>query len=128
MNGGFAYSARNLYSYAISPDTIQIQRSLTVMLTLFSYFVSAVILISLCLAVFYSYRYRRLTHEVQRGIYAAKMNIAMGFMLVFMAILQIFLFEANTIRTVLGTIFLLLGLFNFFSGVRNHIHYSSRKQ
>jgi hypothetical protein len=97
------------------------------MLSWFSYIVTAVILVSLCLAVFYSYRYRRLTNEVQRGINAAKMNISMGFMLVFMAILQIFLFEANTLRTILGAIFLLLGLFNFFSGVRNHMHYRSRE-
>jgi Ca2+/Na+ antiporter len=63
--------------------------------------------------------------QVKRGLSAAKMNISMGFMLLFMALLQIFMFEANTTRTILGTLFLLMGLYNFFSGVRSHLHYRS---
>jgi glucose uptake protein GlcU len=98
------------------------------MLTVFSFFLTAVILISMVLAIFYSYRYRSQTDAIKRGAFAAKMNISMGFMLVFMAILQIFMFEANTMRTILGIVFLLMGLFNFFSGVRNHMYYKSHKK
>lgn len=98
------------------------------MLSALSFILTAVILLSLLSTVFYSYRSRTQSDVYRRGILAAKMNISMGFMLVAMALLQIFLFEANTLRTALGIIFLLLGLFNFFSGVRNHMHYRSRKQ
>jgi glucose uptake protein GlcU len=98
------------------------------MLSWFSFFLTAVILLSLISTVFYSFRSRTQSDAHKRGILTAKMNISMGIMLVAMAMLQIFLFEANTMRTILGIIFLLLGLFNFFSGVRNHMHYNSRKQ
>ncbi|MEX2461704.1 MAG: YtpI family protein [Paenibacillaceae bacterium] len=98
------------------------------MLSAFSFILTAVILISLMSTVFYSFRSRTQSDANMRGILAAKMNISMGFMLIAMALLQIFLFEANTMRTILGIVFLLLGLFNFFSGVRNHMHYRSRKQ
>jgi glucose uptake protein GlcU len=98
------------------------------MLSFFSFFLTAVILLSLLSTVFYSYRSRTHTDAFKRGVLSSKMNISMGFMLVAMAMLQIFLFEANNMRTVLGIIFLLLGLFNFFSGARNLIHYRSRKQ
>ena len=98
------------------------------MLSSLSFVLTAVILLSLLSTVFYSFRSRTQKDAYLRGLLAAKMNISMGFMLVAMALLQIFLFEANTIRTILGIIFLLLGLFNFFSGVRNHMHYRSLKQ
>jgi formate-dependent nitrite reductase membrane component NrfD len=98
------------------------------MLSVFSFLLTAVIIISLIFSVFYSYRYRTQTHPIKKGVFAAKMNIAMGFMLVSMAILQIFLFDANTIRTLLGIVFLLMGLFNFFSGVRNHMFYRAQKK
>lgn len=98
------------------------------MLSSLSFVLTAVILLSLLSTVFYSFRSRTQKDAYLRGLLAAKMNISMGFMLVAMALLQIFLFEANTIRTILGIIFLLLGLFNFFSGVRNHMHYRSQKQ
>jgi glucose uptake protein GlcU len=98
------------------------------MLSMLSFILTAVILLSLMSTVFYSYRSRTQSDAYKKGVLAAKMNISMGFMLVSMALLQIFLFEADTMRTILGIIFLLLGLFNFFSGVRNHMHYRSRKQ
>jgi glucose uptake protein GlcU len=98
------------------------------MLAWFSFFLTIVIIISLISTVFYSYRSRTQKDAFKRGALTAKMNIAMGFMLISMAILQIFLFEANNLRTILGIVFLLLGLFNFFSGVRSYMHYSSRKQ
>jgi formate-dependent nitrite reductase membrane component NrfD len=98
------------------------------MLSVFSLLLTAVIIISLIFSVFYSYRYRTQSNPIKKGVFAAKMNIAMGFMLVSMAILQIFLFDANTMRTLLGIVFLLLGLFNFFSGVRNHMFYRAQKK
>jgi hypothetical protein len=98
------------------------------MLSLLSFFLTFAILLSLIFTVFYSYRSRTHKDTYKRAVFAAKMNISMGFMLVFMAMLQIFLFDANTMRTILGIIFLLLGLFNFFSGVRSYMHYNAQKK
>jgi hypothetical protein len=98
------------------------------MLSVFSFMLTALIIISLVFSVFYSYRYRTQADPIRKGLFAAKMNIAMGFMLVAMALLQIFLFEANTMRTLLGIVFLLMGLFNFFSGVRNHLFFRAKKE
>jgi uncharacterized membrane-anchored protein len=98
------------------------------MLSLLSLLLTIAILLSLIFTVFYSYRYRTQKDTSKRGVFAAKMNISMGFMLIFMAMLQIFLFEANTMRTILGIVFLLLGLFNFFSGVRSYMHYNAQNK
>ncbi len=98
------------------------------MLAWFSIILTAFILIALITTVFYSFRSRTQKDPLTRAILTSKMNIAMGFMLVSMAMLQIFLFEANNLRTALGIIFLLLGLFNFFSGVRNLVHYRSQNK
>jgi drug/metabolite transporter (DMT)-like permease len=98
------------------------------MLSILSFFLTVAILLSLIFTVFYSYRSRTQKDTYKRVVFAAKMNISMGFMLVSMAMLQIFLFEANTMRTILGIVFLLLGLFNFFSGVRSYMHYNAQKK
>jgi uncharacterized membrane protein len=61
------------------------------------------------------------------GLYTAKMNICMGLMLLFIATIQILLFEGSTVRVIVGSIFLLIGLFNLFAGLRNHSVYSRLK-
>jgi len=43
----------------------------------------------------------------------------MGFLLLQMALVQIVLFEPDTIRIIIGSTFLLIGLFNLFVGLRN---------
>ncbi|WP_135557756.1 YtpI family protein [Paenibacillus cymbidii] len=89
---------------------------------------SAAILVSLLFTVVYSFRYRRRTDPRERGLYAARMNMWMGGMLIVMAIAQFSLFDMNSTRLVLGAVFLLLGLFNLFAGMRNHKLYEQNKQ
>lgn len=54
--------------------------------------------------------------------YNAKANISMGLMLVAMGIIQLFSFSADMTgwRVTIGAIFLALGLFNLYMGVRNY--------
>ncbi|UHA76144.1 YtpI family protein [Paenibacillus sp. 481] len=75
------------------------------------------------LSVFYSIRSRRSSHAGYRGLYAARTNICMGFMLVFIALIQMFMFEGSTVRVIVGAVLLVLGAFNLFAGLRNHGHF-----
>lgn len=81
---------------------------------------SALIFITLIVSVSYSFRSRRAQEPKLRGLFTARMNIAMGLMLVVIAITQLFFFNDSNIRRVFGTICVLLGLFNLFAGIRNH--------
>jgi len=82
-----------------------------------------IVLFSL-LSVFFSIRARRARDGRLRRLYAARMNISMGVMLILIAVIQIFMFSVSTMRVIIGTVFLLLGLFNLFAGLRNHSHFS----
>jgi multisubunit Na+/H+ antiporter MnhG subunit len=77
------------------------------------------IMISLVCSATYSIKSRRAKDTYQRGIFGAKMNISMGAMLVFIALVQLFLSAESTLRIVIGAIFLVLGVFNLFAGLRN---------
>ncbi|WP_376775476.1 YtpI family protein [Cohnella nanjingensis] len=85
------------------------------------------ILASLILSVVFSYRSRRNADQTLRGLYGARMNICMGLMLIFLAILQMFIYSGSTLRVIVGALFLVLGIFNLFAGLRNHSHFKRRR-
>ncbi|QNK59928.1 YtpI family protein [Paenibacillus sp. PAMC21692] len=78
-----------------------------------------VILISLVLSVVFSYKSRRSADGRKRGINAARMNISMGVMMMFISFIQLFMSDESTLKVVIGAIFLVVGLFNLFAGLRN---------
>ncbi|MBD0382773.1 YtpI family protein [Paenibacillus sedimenti] len=81
------------------------------------------ICITLAVSVYFSFRSRRETETAKRGLYAARMNICMGLMLILIAVTQLFFFSESSFRRIFGTICVLLGLFNLFAGIRNHGHF-----
>ncbi|XID95670.1 YtpI family protein [Paenibacillaceae bacterium WGS1546] len=81
------------------------------------------IVVSCVFSALYSYRSRRTADVRMRGLYASRMNMSMGTMLIFMALIQMFLFPGSSVRVVVGAVFLLLGLFNLFAGARNHARF-----
>jgi uncharacterized membrane protein HdeD (DUF308 family) len=83
------------------------------------------ILISLVFSVVFSFKSRRSSDARTRAIFSARMNISMGIMLLFIALVQLFLSGESTLRIVIGAIFLVLGVFNLFAGFRNLSIYSS---
>jgi hypothetical protein len=85
---------------------------------------TGLILVSLLFTVYYSYRYRREQDPKLRGLYSSRMNIAMGLMLIILAVSQLFFFTDSVTRRIFGVICFLLGVFNFFVGIRNHMHFS----
>ncbi|WP_337099614.1 YtpI family protein [Paenibacillus sp. YIM B09110] len=85
------------------------------------------ILVTLVLSVVFSLKSRRGTDAKLRGVNAAKMNISMGVMLMFIALVQLFLSNESTVRIVIGSLFLVLGVFNLFAGLRNLSVYRTMK-
>lgn len=76
--------------------------------------------LSAALWLYFSISSRRSTDAKKRNIYSARVNIAMGTLLICIACVQLFLFSDTWIRLVVGGLFLLLGLFNLYAGLRNH--------
>ncbi|WP_353057690.1 YtpI family protein [Paenibacillus pasadenensis] len=77
------------------------------------------IIASSVFSVINSFRSRRSKDANQRALYAAKMNISMGVMLILIAFIQMFVYTGSTLRVIVGAVFMLLGLFNIFAGIRN---------
>jgi uncharacterized membrane protein HdeD (DUF308 family) len=86
------------------------------------------IIVTSVLSALYSFRARRATDRRLRGLYSSRMNMSMGFMLIFISLIQMFLFSGSTLRVVIGALFLIIGLFNLFAGMRNHSHYMRLEQ
>jgi hypothetical protein len=77
------------------------------------------------LSVFYSAKtrtYRKQGNYNVMKYYNAKGNISMGSMLISLGCIQMFTFgeDASGTRIIVGVLFLLLGVFNFFMGLRNY--------
>lgn len=100
------------------------ERKVYAVLTGLTYVFYAAIVLTSALSVFFSFRSRRASDPIQRGLHAAKMNLSMGSLLISMALVQWFLFEPDTIRIVLGSVFIVIGLFNVFSGFRSYGYFS----
>ncbi|WP_255570502.1 YtpI family protein [Cohnella sp. CFH 77786] len=94
------------------------------MVTVFQWTLGILIALSSLSSVVFSVRSRRQADARLRGLYAARMNVSMGLMLIFIALIQMFLFSGSTVRVIVGALFLLIGLFNLFAGVRNHAYFS----
>ncbi|MBB6635916.1 YtpI family protein [Cohnella thailandensis] len=87
----------------------------------------ALVILSSVLSVFFSYRSRRTANAVLRGLYGARMNICLGSTLILLALIQMLLFSGSTLRVIVGAVFLVLGLFNLFAGMRNHSHFTKHR-
>lgn len=84
----------------------------------------ALIIVTSAMSAVYSFRSRRTTDKRLHGLYASRMNISMGLMLIFIALIQMFMFSGSSLRVAVGALFLLLGLFNLFAGMRNHSYFT----
>ena len=94
------------------------------MVNALQWFFSILVVVTVLFSALYSIRSRRARDGRLRGLYASRMNISMGLMLIFIAIIQMFIFPGSSIRVAVGAVFLLLGLFNLFAGLRNHSHFT----
>lgn len=77
------------------------------------------IFFTLVLSAIFSFKSRRSADARTRGIFTARMNVSMGVMLLLIAAVQLFMSGESTLRIVIGAVFMLLGVFNLFAGLRN---------
>lgn len=84
----------------------------------------ALVIVTCCLSALNSFRSRRSSDGKLRGLYASRMNINMGLMLIFAAVILLIVFTGSTVKIIVGALFFLLGLFNLFAGIRNHSHFT----
>ncbi|WP_438349612.1 YtpI family protein [Paenibacillus sp. FA6] len=87
-----------------------------------------VLLIATCIAsAYYSLRSHRSSDPIDRGLFGAITNILMGFMLIILAITFMFVFQGSTPSVIVEALFMVLGVFNLFAGIRNRKHYVQQK-
>lgn len=96
--------------------------------TIISSVASLLIFVSLLFSITYSVRSRREKEPIRKGILTGKLNISMGSMLIFISAIQLLYSNESTLRIILGAVFLLLGLFNMFAGLRNLSFYRNKEK
>ncbi|MBN6188000.1 hypothetical protein JQN58_14085 [Aneurinibacillus sp. BA2021] len=77
-----------------------------------------ILILSATVALYYAITWRS-QHGVKARIYQSRMNIAMGIFLLGVGFNQLTFEGADTIRFIIGIVFLLIGGVNLFMGVRN---------
>ncbi|USB32388.1 YtpI family protein [Paenibacillus sp. YPG26] len=96
------------------------------MIEVIEYILYAVLIVACVCSVYFSFRSRRSTEPNVRGLNAAKNNVSMGVMLIVLSVIQMFMFTGSTLRVVIGALFMVLGAFNIFAGLRNISAYTRR--
>ncbi len=95
------------------------------MLTTLHYLLYLTAILSLGFSIHYSIKSKKAKETLKKGLLNARMNISMGVMLICFAFVQLFLYGFESwVRVGVGFVFLLIGLFNLFAGIRNHSHYN----
>ncbi|GIO39362.1 hypothetical protein J41TS12_42230 [Paenibacillus antibioticophila] len=84
------------------------------------YVLYAILIVSSVCSIVFSVKSRRSRDPQVRGLSQAKMNISMGFMLIVLSLIQMFMFSGSTVRVIVGALFMVLGAFNLFAGFRNY--------
>lgn len=83
-------------------------------------------IIALGFSIYYSVKFRRERKPDHKGLLQAKQNISMGTMLTLLALYPLLIISGSSVGIVIGAMFLLIGLFNLFAGIRNHTTYRAR--
>ncbi|MDR9856449.1 MULTISPECIES: YtpI family protein [unclassified Paenibacillus] len=91
------------------------------------YLLFALLVVSCICAALYSSRSRRAKDARERGLYGAVTNIFMGLMLVMLALIAMFMFRGSTVAVIVEAVFLVLGAFNIFAGIRNRGYFHRMK-
>ena len=94
------------------------------LITVLQWTFSLLVVVLSALAVYNSYRSRRNADPVLRGLYGARTNVFIGLTLIVLALIQMLLFTGSTLRVIVGSVFMLMGLFNLFAGIRNHSYFT----
>ncbi len=96
------------------------------MLEILQYIHNFLFLITIGFSIFYSVKYRRERNPNYKGFMQAKLNISMGIMLTLLSLYPLLIIAGSSVGIVIGAMFLLIGLFNLFAGIRNWTIYKAR--
>lgn len=94
------------------------------MIMLIKYLLFVLLAVFMISAAVYSMSSRRAADPLVKGLKRSVMNVLLGAMLVTLSLMSMFIFSGSTLNVVIEAAFLLLGLFNIFSGLRSHGYYS----
>lgn len=94
------------------------------MIMLIKYVLFVLLVVFIIGAAVYSFASRRASDPLVKGLKRAVMNMLLGAMLVTLSLMSMFIFRGSTLNVVIEAAFLLLGIFNIFSGLRSHSFYS----
>ncbi|WP_379164432.1 YtpI family protein [Paenibacillus sp. sgz5001063] len=85
------------------------------------------ILMMVCMigAAVYSFYSRRAQDPLEKGVKRSIMNILLGAMLVSLSLICMFVFRGSTVNVIIEALFLLIGAFNIFSGLRSYGFYKA---
>ncbi len=81
-------------------------------------------IIQLGLTTYFSLRARRHSDPLKRGINFARMNIMIGVLFMTLSLAQLFTAPFRNLFVAFAIFVLLIGLYNLFVGIRNHITFS----
>ncbi|AIQ34835.1 MULTISPECIES: YtpI family protein [Paenibacillus] len=79
-------------------------------------------------AAVYSLSSRRALNPRVKGLKRSVMNVMLGAMLVTLSLISMFLFRGSTVNIIVEAAFLLIGVFNIFSGLRSYSYYSRSQE
>mgnify|MGYP000144449053 CR=1 FL=1 len=97
------------------------------MIMIIKYLLFILLVVFVLSAAFFSTGSRRTADPLDKGQKRSIMNVMMGAMLVDLALMVMFLFNGSTLGIIVEAAFLVIGLFNIFSGMRSYSYYSRLK-
>ncbi|MCM3131587.1 YtpI family protein [Paenibacillus polysaccharolyticus] len=98
------------------------------LIEVFKYILIALFAIAMICSALNSIRSRRTTDQHVAGLYRSWTNIWMGCMLIILALILMFVFTGSTLSVIVEALFLIMGAYNVFAGIRNRSYYARRKQ
>ncbi|WP_342565344.1 YtpI family protein [Paenibacillus sp. FSL R7-0345] len=94
------------------------------MIMLIKYLLFILLVIFMIGAAVYSLTSRRTPDPLEKGRRRSIMNVLLGAMLVTLSLMSMFLFRGSTPSVIVEALFLVIGAFNIFSGLRSYGYYS----
>ncbi|WP_440118316.1 YtpI family protein [Paenibacillus sp. QZ-Y1] len=88
------------------------------------YVLIAIFALAMVCSALNSIRSRRTTDAATAGLYRSWTNIWMGGMLIILALILMFVFTGSTLSVVVEALFLIMGAYNLFAGLRNRSYYA----
>ncbi|WP_342555190.1 YtpI family protein [Paenibacillus sp. FSL R7-0652] len=98
------------------------------LIEVFKYVLIALFAIAMICSAVNSIRSRRTSDKNDAGLYRSWTNIWMGCMLVILSLILMFVFTGSTLSVVVEALFLVMGAYNVFAGIRNRSYYARLRQ